>query len=781
MLIANLQQLLVATLIAAAAHVPAAAQLVELPSTVTHFVVPQHRIVPVSPGIPTGVTLTKVDARVSINNRVASTQLDLTIVNQSPMLAEAVVLVPVPAGASVKGFSYEGAANSPNEGVAQVLTRDDARRLYDSIVRASRDPGLLEFAGATLVRSSVFPVAAGAHQRVRIEWDEVISSVDGRIDYMLPRSESLRYETPWNLSVSVTQPEPIAAVYSPSHELIEIQPGQAATTRQFAISAAAQRAPGPFLMSVVQGGTSATARASVVAYPSPGDGGGYFMLLGGITAPQVHEQTIAREVTIVLDRSGSMAGGKLDQAKSAALQVVEGLKRGERFNLIDYSNSVSMFAREPVEQSAKSVEEARAYLDALRPTGGTNISDAIVEALRQPHVSGTIPIVLFLTDGLPTVGQTSERAIRELVERGNTHNRRIFTIGVGADVNAPLLDRISDLTRARTTYIVPGENVELKVAQVFRQLRGPMLTDVMLTALDQFGAQDTRRVRDLAPRRIPDMFDGEQLVVFGAYLGEQPTTLSISGRTASGQIDAKVPFDPALATTRHAYVARLWATRRIAELVDEVRQLAADRPGQPVGTSPPLDDPRVKELVDEVVRLSARFGVLTEYTAFFATAGTNLNDWNALAAGCSGRLESASRKRSGEGAISQGVNFNDMKGKAQLAYDNRFLDETLKETRIHNVQQLSDRCFYNNDGRWIDSQLVAHSPLPGLGGGGAQSLNAAPLAVDETIEFASPRHLELIQELSAEGRQSVLSLPGDTLVRHRGKNILVRNPLTPGC
>ncbi len=743
---------------------------------------PQHRAVSILPGVAASVRLTNVDARIVINNRVASTQLELTVVNPSPAVAEAVLLVPVPAGASVKRFSFEGTPNSASEGVAQVMPRDEARRLYDSIVRASRDPGLLEFAGATLVRSSVFPIAPGAQQRLRIEWDEVLPAVDGRIDYILPRSESLRYDTPWTVSLSITQPDPIAAVYSPSHELLEVTSQRAATQRNFTLSAHSQRAPGPFLLSVVTGASRDRAAASVVAYPSPSDGGGFFMLLGGIASPNQPGSTIAREVTIVLDRSGSMTGGKLDQAKAAALQVVEGLSAGERFNLIDYSNGVSMFAREPVEQNVKSVAEARAYLDALRPSGGTNISDALIEALRQPHVPGTVPIVLFLTDGLPTVGQTSERAIRDLVEKGNPHNRRIYTIGVGADVNAPLLDRLSDITRARTTYIVPGESVELKVAQVFRQLRGPLLTDVSLAARDQFGVIDTRRVRDFAPRRIPDVFDGEQLVVFGAYLGESPTTLAITGATASGPLAATVPFDPALATTRHAYVARLWATRRIAELVDEVRQLAADTPGRPVGSLPPLNDPRVKELIGEIVQLSARFGVLTEYTAFFANAGTNLGDWESLAAGCSSNLEDASRRRSGEGAINQGVNFNDMKGKSQLAYDNRFVDERLAEKRIDTVQQLSDRCFYNNEGRWIDSQLIAASPTTATGGGmgGGLPADGSPIAVDETVEFATDRHFALIQELAVEGRQAVLSLPGDTLVRHRGKTILVRNPM-PGC
>ncbi len=753
--------------------------VVDFAPSVTHVIVPQHRILPLRPGVAQGIVITQVDAAIVIRDRVATTALDMTVHNPSGSPAEAVVLVPVPAGASVNGFSFSAAPGQPTsgEGVANIMPRDDARRLYDSIVRASRDPGLLEFAGATLLRSSVFPIGAGATQKVRVEWEELLAFTDGRLDYALPRSEHLGQTTPWSLRVVIDMPTGIAAVYSPSHALVESRAVGDPRVRSFAIDAASQRAPGPFLVSVVPAQGASTA-ATVAAYPDPTDGGGYFMLLGGIPASGNSTGSMPREVTVVLDRSGSMAGGKLDQAKTAMTQIVEGLLPNERFNIIDYSNGVSLFAREPVPVDGKNLAEARAYIAALRPSGGTNISDALVEALRQPHTPNTLPIVLFLTDGLPTVGQTSERAIKEIAERGNPHGRRIYAIGVGADVNVPLLDRIADTTRAKATYIVPGENVELKVSHVARQLAGPVLADIALTVTDTGGAEDTRRIHDIAPRRIPDVFAGEQLVVFGAYRGDKPTVLTLGATTPQGLVSARVPFDPAIATTRHGFVARLWATRRIAELVDEVRQLAGDRPAAPVGSPPSLDDPRSRELIDEIVKLSARFGVLTEYTAFFSNEGTNLGNWNGLAGGCRELLESrAAATRTGTAALNQGINFNEMKGKAQVAYDNRFVDAGLHAQTINSVQQVNDRCFYNNSGRWVDSQLVASERAAAPGTAGATTIEQ--ITIDETIEFGSDRHLALVAELAGEGRQGALSLPGDTLVRHQNKNILVRNPQTP--
>src|SRR5262249_46615397 len=155
-------------------------------------------------------------------------------------------------------------------------------------------------------------------------------------------------------------------------------------------------------------------------------------------------------------------------------------------------------------------------LEAMVAQGGTNIHDALLEALRQPLADEMLPIVLFLTDGLPTVGQTSERAIRALARTGNAHERRIFTFGVGVDVNTPLPEKLAYESRATTAFILPGENVEAKVAAVFRRLHGPVLADPVLTV----STRGSRiRARELIPGRLPDVFEDDQIVVLGQYLG----------------------------------------------------------------------------------------------------------------------------------------------------------------------------------------------------------------------------------------------------------------------
>jgi Ca-activated chloride channel family protein len=212
-----------------------------------------------------------------------------------------------------------------------------------------------------------------------------------------------------------------------------------------------------------------------------------------------------------------MAGPKLDQVKAAALQVIEGLNDGEGFNLIVYNEAVEMFAAQPVIKNAETTKQARDYISALRVSGGTNIHDSVVEALRQKPLDGMLPLVLFLTDGLPTIGQTSEKAIREAVAKGNPHQRRVFTFGVGVDVNTPLLSRIARETRASAEFVLPKEDVEVKVGRVFDRLRGPLLTRPALRVLD-----DPNRVSDLIPSPLPDVFEGEQILLSGTYRGEAP-------------------------------------------------------------------------------------------------------------------------------------------------------------------------------------------------------------------------------------------------------------------
>ena len=727
----------------------------------SHVIIPQARSFPLRPyPTPAGIRIESVEVRVSIIEQTARTTMEIALRNVSSRPQEAVLLLPVPDGAVVSAFSYEGSASEPT---AAVLRADEARRLYDAIVSKVRDPALLEFAGYNLIRSSVFPVPPQGSQRVRVTYEHLLEADGDRVDYVLPRSEALARRRPWTIAVDVESKHPIATAYSPSHELVTER--LAPNRLSIRLAGGASLEPGPFRLSYLleRDGLS----ASIFAYPDPKVGGGYFLLMAGLPATIDPTVRLKREVTIVIDRSGSMAGPKLDQARAAALQVIEGLDEGESFNIIDYASSVASFSPRPVIKSPQTAQQARRYLASIRAAGGTNLHDALLEALRQPSVSpegSTLPLVLFLTDGLPTIGRTSEVAIREMVERGNPQKRRVFTFGVGEDVNVPLLDRIADITRARASYVLPGEDVEVVVARVFRRLNGPVFADATIRATDPAGEISTRLIRELIPARLPDLYEGDQLILLGQYREPGPITLSVAGNFLGAPREFSFRFDPASATTRNAFVPRLWASRRIAYLVDEVRQAGAATALTPavVGASYP-NEPRFGELVDEIVRLSTEFGILTEYTAFLATEGTDLSDFDGLILGCRNELDTkAIRKRSGLAAVTQGINFNWQKGQTTLNYTNGYVDDRLRRVEITSVQQMCDLAFFRRGNRWIDSRLIGVAEW---------------IQPHQTLMIGSREHFDLLRRLVGQGRQGVLSLTGEILLEVDGRAVLI----TDGC
>jgi Ca-activated chloride channel family protein len=488
------------------------------------------------------------------------------------------------------------------------------------------------------------------------------------------------------------------------------------------------------------------------------------MLLGSLpTEPR--SQTRKREVVLVIDRSGSMRGVKMDQARNAAMQVISGLKDGEAFNILDYSDSVRSFAEKPVIKDAASVKAAKEYLDQVQAQGGTNIRDALVEALRPAPTDSMLPMTIFLTDGVPTIGERNESKIRSAVAEANAHHRRIFSFGVGLDVNTPLLSGLSVSTRALSAFVLPEEDLEIKVSRVFAGLAGPVLEVPSMTA-------PSNAIRDLQPAALPDYFEGDQVMVLGAYTGTSPTTITFTGTVGGVQRTYAIPFDPSSSTMRHDYVPRIWATRRIGDLVEQVRQAGAE------GTVPAG---QMKELTDEIVRLSTKFGVLTEYTAFLSKETTDFrrDALPALTAAVSSQLESrAVQQRSGAGSVNQESNIQSLKdaGREQLSLaqidaaappaampakasaTQWYMDSSLKKVEVNTIRQIGSQSFYNRQNRWVDSRLLEKdSEKP-----------------DSTITFGSPEYLALAQDLAATNEQALLAQDGDILLLVKGKRVLIK-------
>jgi Ca-activated chloride channel family protein len=696
------------------------------------------------------VQITKVEVAIDIVEVTATTTIEMHLENDSGQRQEAELIVPVPEGAVIRGFAYDG---PHGEITAQVLPRDEAKRIYESLVARIRDPALVEFIGYNLIRSSVFPIEAHGEQKVRLTYEHLLETDGSRVDYILPRSESLQYAVPWKVTAHIKAERPISTVYSASHKLEMERVGEREIRVKMALDAC--REPGPFRLSYLLEKDGVT--ASLFACPDKKVGGGYFLLLAGLPVKAAEESgasTLRREVTLVIDRSGSMRNEKIEQVKEAALQIIAGLKAGEYFNVILYSNSVEWFSPKPVRKNEDTARAAQKYIEGITATGGTNIYEALEAALRQEATDGTLPIVLFLTDGLPTVGQTAEKAIRELVIKANPHHRRVFTFGVGFDVNAPLLQKIAGESRGRAEFVLPKEDVEVKVGRVFRQLTGPVLADPKLRVVDRDGGAALGRTRDILPEKLPDFFEGDQLVLLGQYVGEEPIGFEIAGNYFGKERTFRFKFDFDKASTKNGFVPRLWASRKIAELIDAVRQSGAD-PAASCG------DPKTKELVDEIVRLSTEFGILTEYTAFLAREGTALHAPAELRREAEDNLYGrAVHVRSGIGAVNQAFNYTRQKGQTELNYRNGFLDAEMNAVSISTVQQVNGDAYYRRGNQWTDSRLVSQAPA------------ARPARV---IEFGSKEYFELAEKLAAENRQGSISLDGDILLMVDGQPMLIRS------
>jgi len=709
----------------------------------THLIIPTTRYigrpVPVEVSAP---VVTAVDATVEISDQLAITTLVITVKNNTPRPAEAEMILPVPEGAVFKTFTFDGA--SPGS-TARLLPKDEARRLYDSIVARSKDPAMLEFVGTGALKSSVFPVVAGGVQHVRLTWEQLLKADGARIEYVLPRTEALEYTVPWTLSASIKSSGPVGAIYSPSHDIATEQNAAAGFTR-VTLRPGAERQPGSVRISILH--QEAGMSASLTACPDEKGGGGYFLMLIAPPARRAEVAPMKRELTLVLDKSGSMAGGKLDQVKAAALQAFEGLADGEAFNLIVYNEAVESFSPAPVIKSPETTARVRDYIKALRPSGGTNIHDSLLQALRQPVTPQMLPVVLFLTDGLPTVGTTLEKQIREAAAKENPHQRRVFTFGVGLDVNTPLLSALARGARGTASFVLPGEDVEIKVGAVSRRLTGPLLADVTLLCADP------GRIQDLLPVRMPDVFEGDQIVLLGRYAGTAPLKFDLAGRDAAGERRFQFEFQLDKASATNTHVPRLWAARRIATLTESVRDLGED----PLITA---TDPRLKELTDEIVRLSREFGVLSEYTAFFADDGTPLASANAPAVRRMVEVEVAKKfqTRAGSASASQELNVDAAKSKACLNARNWSLQGDLSGKEFANVQQVSDRAYYKKGERWIDSKAAPET---------------AAAAPDRVIEIGTPEFATLVDQLAASGRLASLSLRGEILMEMNGQRVLVR-------
>jgi Ca-activated chloride channel family protein len=536
------------------------------------------------PFAPLEVTSHHVD--VKIDGQIAITSIDQEFYNPNDQRLEGIYMFPVPKGAHIDKFSMEIGGKTVD---AELLPADKARRIYEDIVRKLRDPALLEYAGRDLFKVRIFPIEPHSRKPIKISYTELLRSDTGAISYTYPLStEKFSAQPIKSLSVKVElkSAHPLASIYSPSHK-VEIKrdgPNRAV----IGFEAKDEKPDTDFQL--VYSSEIRDVGLSLLDYKPDGDDG-YFLLLA---APTVTAETkpAAKDIVFVVDTSGSMAGAKLQQAQKALRFCVENLNRDDRFEIVRFSTEAEPLFRELVAADSDHRKRANDFIENFKPIGGTAIAEALQSALKMRPEKGDRPfVVIFLTDGLPTVGTHNPDEI--VAEVKKAAGVRIFSFGIGSDVNTQLLDQIAEGTRGFSQYVLANEDLELKVSNFYTRIKEPALTNLRLEFSG--GVRTTK----MYPADLPDLFKGDQLVVAGRYSGAGDIEATLTGMAGGREqkFTYKLRFDDR--NTTNDFVPRLWATRRVGFLLDEIRVHG-----------------ETAELRDEATELARRYGIVTPYTAY---------------------------------------------------------------------------------------------------------------------------------------------------------------------
>jgi len=637
--------------------------------------------------------------RVEVTDSAAVTHVDQVFRNNSGVQLEATFLFPLPADSSVSDFALH--INGVRT-VGEVLDSTQARQIYNNIVRQIQDPGLVEYVDGRLFQASIFPVPANGTQRVELSFAQVLER-DGdlqRLTYPLRTGRtSGQTMADFTLTVEVESDDAIRSLYSPTHEVEVVRRDEHHATVGLEQQAADLEQDFVLYISA----SDQDLEVDLMSYDPDGSGGddGYFVM---VVAPRLQSEgpIPVKDVTFVVDTSGSMSGEKIEQARDTLRYCVSQLGAEDRFNILRFSTTTrSLFdGLTPVSDASRT--RANSFISDFRAAGGTAIEEALRMALAQETSSDRPHMIIFITDGLPTIGETDSQTLVSQFSAGENANARIFSFGVGYDVDTTLLDAMASGHRGVSDYVRPDEDIEAAVSTLYDRIAHPVLTDVAVN----WGGAD---VHDIFPRQLPDLFAGQQVVVTGRFRDDGRRGVSMSGHFAGESMSYGFDERFEAGASRHDYVPQLWATRKIGYLVDQIRLNGETR-----------------ELRDEVANLGITYGLVTPYTSYLAVDDSEFpvfpradlgGDWD--------------RRRSGWGATRGGGWEGDADetatavpmaedGNFALGNSGRAAVEASEEARRMREQQWSDnranvrhmggrQMNLGRDGVWRDNRSLANA------------------------------------------------------------------------
>ncbi|MBZ0306646.1 MAG: VWA domain-containing protein, partial [Anaerolineae bacterium] len=644
-----------------------------------------------------GVYLKAHRVDVKIDNQLATTRVEQVFVNESERPAEGTYIFPLPKGAAVSDLIMY-VDGEPIQ--AKILNADEARDIYEEIVRQLRDPALLEYVGRDAIQASVFPIQPHDEVKIEIEYNHILPVENGLVRYVYPLRTDQFTKFPvqtLSVNVEVTSNDEISSVYSPSHRI--------AVSREddlhFRAGYEATHVHEVSDFVLYYGLASETVNVNLLSYRESANEPGFFVLLVAPPVSTADVRVAPKDVIIVLDQSGSMFGEKWDQAREASRYVLDNLNAEDRFNIVSFSTGWRIYSNEL--EGLSEVEDAKQWVSTLEAVGGTDIDGGLKQAFSMADPARQT-VILFLTDGVPTEGETDVEEILDNAEANAPEKIRIFTFGVGDDVDTFLLDRLNEIFRGAGTYVRPHERIDEEVSVLYNKISSPVMTNLELAVEGEI------MLEDMYPGQpLPDLFLGSQLIIAGRYRGEGTATVTLTGEV-NGEKRTFVydNLDFRENAGGESMIPRLWATRKIGALMNSIR-LNGENP----------------ELVDSIVRLSLRYGIITPYTSFLIEENDIFTQQGVQDAATRAEedLGTLNEGYVGAGAVSAADDAAELEKSEVAAAPMQYATNTPGDgaggevapqfgQSTETLRVAGDRTFVLRDGIWIDTTYEADTMTP---------------------------------------------------------------------
>lgn len=696
------------------------------------------------------VNLKSVNATIQLKEGIGNITLEETFFNPSNFRLEGEYIFALPGESQIHDFFLY---INGNKTAGEILDGTEAAKIYEGIVRKMRDPALLEYAGNSLFKARIFPIEPKADRKIELSYAQTVS-YDGNVyKFSLPIKQSGQGSIEkFYMSINLQTNSTLGNIYSPSHQIHIVREND--NLAKITLEATNMEADKDLVLyyTLKQNDINAT----LLTFRPRTDRDGYFMLLASPGYDIEDEEYIPKDVIFVIDVSGSMAGEKIQQAKEALKFCVNTLKPNDSFEIISFSTSLNSFQNELKNAGKDEIENALYFIDNLNSSGGTNIDEALKKALRIKKINDKRPTsIVFLTDGLPTEGETSIKKILQNIKSEKKEFIRIFSFGVGFDVNTFLLDKISQDSHGSANYVKPGEDIEKEVSTFFAKISNPVMTSPKL----DFAKAG---VYDVFPQELPDIFKGQRVSAIGRYRNPGEFDVLLTGMQKKQLKKYEYNLQFKRRESDNDFIAKLWANRKVSHLLMQLRFNGENQ-----------------ELVESIKQLGKEYGIVTPYTSYLVTEQEKelaaIND--RVRQGGGGvveiRMQGQQRARKiqaeeNEESVGSQVYYDAVMAAPRAASNasgkgavlssramKKIANAEKDEAMIITVKRIFDRTFNLKSGVWVESDLTGD------------------INPDRKIKFLSDEYFNLVKE--SDELRKILSLGEEIIFKWDGEVYIIVN------